>query len=168
MVDVGRGRWAEGRAAEARGAVDVGRVDFGAAEGLASAWVDGDVGAAEGGEDARGVVRGVDDGGVAVAGADAEEGQGGVVRGDEDSEDVLGWVLVWGSCQGSRHGSDCVHHDLISLVSSSSFSAVFWQLFFTCVHIQPHWDFLRLHGLVEYFVFALVSSERVFLALLPF
>ena len=88
-VDVGSGRWAEGRAAEAGRAVDVGRVDFGAAEGLAGAGVDGDVGAAEGGEDAGGVVRGVDEGRVAVAGADAEEGQGGVVRGDEDCEDVL-------------------------------------------------------------------------------
>ena len=69
-------------------------VDRAPAERFRGARVDGDVGAADGGEDAEGVGRCLGEGGVAVDGAGAEEAEGGVVGGEEDGEGVLGVGVV--------------------------------------------------------------------------
>ena len=83
------GRWQQVCAVEAAGAVDVGGVHGAPGEGLGGAGVDGDAGAGEGDEEAGGVGGGLRERGVAVHGADAEEGDGGVVGAEEDGEGVL-------------------------------------------------------------------------------
>jgi len=69
--------------------VDIGREGRGAAEGVAGAGVDGDIGAAYGFEDGERVGCGVGEGRVAEYCADAEEFDVRVQGGEEDCEGVV-------------------------------------------------------------------------------